>query len=151
MLEPLEQDTDLVILLETFSTGFSMHAEKLAEGEQGKAVSWMKRFAREKSCYLCGSMIFREINGLIYNRLLWVSPAGIEDCYDKRHVSVRAGRKKTSHRARNGRSSGWAVSGYCHRFATIFVFLYSAGTGVTMMLCFMWPTGLRHDSLYGRF
>ncbi|MEA3462146.1 MAG: amidohydrolase [Bacteroidota bacterium] len=94
MLESLEKDTDLVVLPETFSTGFTMQAEKLAEGEQGKAVAWMKRIAEEKNCYLTGSLIHRENNGAIYNRLFWISPDGIEDYYDKRHLFRPGGERE---------------------------------------------------------
>jgi len=94
MLEQLEKDVDLVVLPETFSTGFTMQAEKLAEGEQGKAAGWMKRMAKEKNCYLTGSLIFKEKNGSIYNRLLWVSPKGLEDYYDKRHLFRPGGEKE---------------------------------------------------------
>ena len=94
MLEELETDTDLVVLPETFSTGFTMQADSLAEGENGKAVLWMKRMAKEKHCYITGSLIFRERDGLIYNRLFWVSPNGIEDYYDKRHLFRPGGEKE---------------------------------------------------------
>ena len=79
MLEEAEADTGLVVLPETFSTGFSMQAEKYAEGKDGKAASWMQRMAVEKACYITGSLIYKTADGAIYNRLLWVSPAGIED------------------------------------------------------------------------
>lgn len=94
MLESLEEDTELVILPETFSTGFTMQADKLAEGDQGKALQWMKRMAREKNSHLTGSIIFREKNGSVYNRLLWVSKAGLEDYYDKRHLFRPGGEKE---------------------------------------------------------
>ncbi len=94
MLEQLEKDTDLVVLPETFSTGFTMQSEKVAEGENGKAVRWLKRMAEEKQCYVTGSLIFRERDGLIYNRLLWVSPEGIEDYYDKRHLFRPGGERE---------------------------------------------------------
>jgi len=94
MLEELEQDTDLVVLPETFSTGFSMQADRLAERENGKAEQWMKRMARQKQCYVTGSIIFRESDGTIYNRLLWVSPEGLEDYYDKRHLFRPGGEKE---------------------------------------------------------
>ena len=94
MLEKAESDTDLVILPETFSTGFTMRSEQLAEGENGKAVQWMKRLAKQKQCYITGSLIYREHDGLIYNRLLWVSPEGIEDYYDKRHLFRPGGEKE---------------------------------------------------------
>lgn len=94
MLEKLEEGTDLVVLPETFSTGFTMQAAKLAEGEQGKALAWMKRLAKEKDCHLTGSLIFREEDGSIVNRLLWVSPKGVEDHYDKRHLFRPGGEKE---------------------------------------------------------
>jgi predicted amidohydrolase len=94
MLESLEEDTDLVVLPETFSTGFTMQADKLAEGEHGKAIAWMKRLAKEKNCHMTGSLIFREEGGSIFNRLLWVSPQGVEDHYDKRHLFRPGGEKE---------------------------------------------------------
>lgn len=94
MLEKLDGETKLVVLPETFSTGFTMQADKLAEGEQGKAIAWMKRLAKEKNCYLTGSLIFREEDGSIFNRLLWVSPNGVEDYYDKRHLFRPGGEKE---------------------------------------------------------
>jgi len=94
MLEQAETDTDLVVLPETFSTGFTMDSGKLAEGEDGLAVLWMKRVAKQKQCYVTGSIIYREKDGAIYNRLLWVSPEGIEDYYDKRHLFRPGGEKE---------------------------------------------------------
>lgn len=94
MLKELQSDTDLVVLPETFSTGFTMQAQALAEGENGKALAWMKGLAEEKNCYLTGSFIFRGKDGSIYNRLFWVSPAGLQDHYDKRHLFRPGGEKE---------------------------------------------------------
>lgn len=94
MLEHLESGTDLVVLPETFSTGFTMNSDQLAEGEQGKAVRWMKRMAVQKQCYFTGSLIYRAQDDLIFNRLLWVSPEGMEDHYDKRHLFRPGGEKE---------------------------------------------------------
>jgi len=94
MLEKSETDTDLVVLPETFSTGFTMQSEKVAEGEDGKTVQWMKRMAGAKKCYITGSLIFRSTDGNIYNRLLWVSPKGIEAYYDKRHLFRPGGERE---------------------------------------------------------
>lgn len=94
MLEHLEPGTDLVVLPETFSTGFTMQSEKLAEGEDGKAVRWMRKMAVEKQCYITGSLIYRERDGSLFNRMLWVSPDGIEDHYDKRHLFRPGGEKE---------------------------------------------------------
>ena len=94
MMEQVVPGTDLVVLPETFSTGFTMQSEKLAEGEDGKAVRWIKKMAEAKQCYVTGSLIYRERDGLVYNRLLWVSPGGIEDHYDKRHLFRPGGERE---------------------------------------------------------
>jgi predicted amidohydrolase len=91
MLEKLPDGTDLVALPETFSTGFTMQSDRFAEGEDGKALSWMLKTAREKNIYMTGSLIIRE-RQRIFNRLYWVSPQGVEGYYDKRHL-FRLGRE----------------------------------------------------------
>lgn len=91
MLEEVPAGTDLVALPETFSTGFSMQSDRFAEGENGKALTWMKQIARERSLYITGSLIVRD-NQKIYNRLYWISPGGVEEHYDKRHL-FRLGRE----------------------------------------------------------
>lgn len=91
MLEGIPGDTDLIILPETFSTGFTMRADRFAEGEDGMTLRWMRSMALEKQARIAGSLIIRE-GGQIYNRLLWVSPDGVEGRYDKRHL-FRLGRE----------------------------------------------------------
>lgn len=86
--------TDLIILPETFSTGFTMRSDPFAEEEGGTAVTWMKSLAAERKCYVTGSLIYRERDGLVYNRLLWVSPGGIDNWYDKRHLFRPGGEKE---------------------------------------------------------
>ncbi|CAK9855577.1 unnamed protein product [Sphagnum jensenii] len=41
----ISEEVDLIVLPEMFSTGFSMHAEKLAEGMDGSAVQWLRSTA----------------------------------------------------------------------------------------------------------
>lgn len=91
MLEKVSADTDLIVLPETFSTGFTMQSARFAEEVDGKAVQWMRRVAREKKSHVTGSVIIRE-NGNIYNRLFWISSEGVEGYYDKRHL-FRMGRE----------------------------------------------------------
>ena len=100
MLEELEKDTDLVVLPETFTTGFTMQADKFAEGQEGRALAWLKDQARKHKCYFTGSTVFRDEAGDIYNRLLWVSPAGLEDYYDKRHLFRPGGEKENFNQGR---------------------------------------------------
>jgi predicted amidohydrolase len=76
--------TDLIILPETFSTGFSINP-KLAQEETESAVQWMKKTAAEKGCVITGSLMIKEGERL-YNRLYWVRPDGSFLKYDKRHL-----------------------------------------------------------------
>lgn len=84
-LEQIQEETDLVVLPEMFSTGFSMNSEKLAESMEGKAVNWMIEKARSKNFVVTGSLIIKE-DGKYYNRLIWAQPDGNIQTYDKRHL-----------------------------------------------------------------
>lgn len=82
--------TEIVVLPEMFSTGFSMKPTELAETMDGPSVQWMKRIAAAKKIILTGSLIIEE-NGHYYNRLLWMLPNGQYGVYDKRHRFAYAG------------------------------------------------------------
>lgn len=77
--------TDLIILPEMFTTGFSMQPEKFAEPLNGKTMTWLKEQAANKNCVITGSFICAE-NGKYYNRLVWMRPDGSYSLYDKRHL-----------------------------------------------------------------
>src|SRR6202171_2656278 len=64
------EKTEIVVLPEMFSTGFSMKPELLAETMQGETVQWMKRVAAGKKIILTGSLIIEE-KGNFFNRLIW--------------------------------------------------------------------------------
>ena len=81
--------TEVVVLPEMFSTGFSMKPEKLAETMDGETVKWMKRITAEKKIILTGSLIIEE-NGHYFNRLIWMLPNGKTGHYDKRHLFAYA-------------------------------------------------------------
>lgn len=82
--------TEVVLLPEMFSTGFSMRPNELAETMEGATVQWMKQLAAEKRIILAGSLIISE-SGQFYNRLIWVIPDGSVGYYDKRHLFAYAG------------------------------------------------------------
>nr|WP_319266832.1 amidohydrolase [uncultured Draconibacterium sp.] len=84
MLETLE-DIDVIILPEMFTTGFTMHPEKLKEAMDGPSVKWMQQVAAQKNAAVVGSLIIEEL-GKIYNRAIWVFPDGKIESYDKRHL-----------------------------------------------------------------
>ena len=81
----VKEKTDLIILPEMFSTGFSMNPEGLAEEMGGKTMQWMAETARNYSCVVTGSIIIQE-NGKYYNRLIWMTPENDYQYYDKRHL-----------------------------------------------------------------
>jgi len=41
-IDSIEEKTEIVVLPEMFSTGFSMRAKELAETMEGETVEWMK-------------------------------------------------------------------------------------------------------------
>lgn len=77
--------TQLVVLPEMFTTGFSMHAAELAETMDGPSVAWMKAKARKLKAAVCGSLIIAE-GKKTFNRFVWVMPNGDAYTYDKRHL-----------------------------------------------------------------
>jgi omega-amidase len=89
----IQEDTDLIILPEMFSTGFTMSPNDLAEDMDGESVNWMKEMAKTKDAYITGSLIITE-NQKFYNRLLFVSPDGEISYYDKKHLFSYAGEDK---------------------------------------------------------
>jgi predicted amidohydrolase len=85
VIRQFKNATDLILLPEMFSTGFSMNAEKLAERMDGNAVEWMRRMAQETNAVITGSLIIND-DGKFFNRLIWMRPDGTHDYYDKRHL-----------------------------------------------------------------
>ena len=86
--------TDLVVLPEMFTTGFTMAAAEHAESMDGATVSWMLEHAQRLRAVVCGSLIVRErAHGRerFFNRLVWATPAGATVHYDKRHLFRYAG------------------------------------------------------------
>lgn len=89
-INAIDQPTQVVILPEMFSTGFSMRPESLAESMDGDTVKWMRTIAAKKKIILTGSIIIEE-DGNYYNRLIWMLPNGQFGKYDKRHLFAFAG------------------------------------------------------------
>jgi len=77
--------TDLIVLPEMFTTGFSMEAGTLAETMAGATVAWLREESAAVGCAITGSLIVEE-GGKHYNRLVWATPDGGFAHYDKRHL-----------------------------------------------------------------
>ena len=88
-LQALKGQTDIIILAEMFTTGFSMHPAILAEDMQGSTMQWMTQQAAACQAVVTGSFIAKE-KGLYYNRLIWMQPDGHFYTYDKRHLFTLA-------------------------------------------------------------
>ena len=92
-INTLSKNTDLVVLPEMFTTGFTMKPENIAEKMDGNAVSWMQKMASENKIALCGSLVIEENNNY-YNRMVFVHPSKEIETYDKRHSFTLAGEDK---------------------------------------------------------
>ena len=88
-IENNKEKTEVIILPEMFSTGFSMQPKLLAEHMNGETIEWMKKIASSKKIILTGSVIIEE-EGKYCNRLVWMLPNGEYGVYDKRHLFVYA-------------------------------------------------------------
>ena len=85
--------TDVVILPEMFSTGFSMRPHLLAENMEGESIQWMKNVSAQFRVIVTGSLIIED-SGEYFNRLVWMLPDGSFGYYDKRHLFGFAGEDK---------------------------------------------------------
>jgi predicted amidohydrolase len=90
LIGSLRVATDLIVLPEMFTTGFSMNAAALAENMNGRAVGWLRETARRTAAAVVGSVIVVD-EGRFYNRLCWADPEGEIATYDKKHLFRYAG------------------------------------------------------------
>lgn len=85
LINSVKEETDLIVLPEMFTTGFTMNPEKLAEPWNGETLTWLKHKAKEKNAVITGSVAVEE-NKKYFNRLFWVNAEGTVNTYDKRHL-----------------------------------------------------------------
>ena len=83
------ENTDLVVLPEMFTSGFTMQPQNVAEPMDGETMDWLKKQAKKFGFAITGSLVIIE-NGQFYNRLVFVSPDEIVQQYDKRHLFTLA-------------------------------------------------------------
>lgn len=88
-IEAIEERTEIIVLPEMFSTGFTMQPELFAETMEGETMQWMKDIAATNKIILTGSIIINE-NNKYFNRLIWMLPNGQFGYYDKRHLFAYA-------------------------------------------------------------
>ena len=90
VINKLTSDTDLVVMPEMFSTGFTMNPSSVSETMNGATVSWMINMAKTHNIGIIGSMVIQE-NNQYFNRAIFVHPSGSLEIYDKRHLFSLAG------------------------------------------------------------
>lgn len=91
LIAGLRGQTDLVLLPETFTSGFSNDAIAQAETMDGPTVAWLREQALALDAAVCGSVQLR-VGDDVFNRLLFATPDGELRSYDKRHL-FRFGRE----------------------------------------------------------
>ena len=84
LLQPLKGKTDLVVLPEMFSTGFSMNTTELSEPQHGDTFLWMSEISSIGNFAICGSYMVRE-KQKVYNRWVFIGPGDVYHFYNKRH------------------------------------------------------------------
>ena len=98
-LEALRGATEIIVLPETFSTGFSMNTDTLAEPVTGNTITTLRQWDSEYQIAIAGSYIACEENfvssesnpssyknSTYYNRAFFLTPEGEAYFYDKRHL-----------------------------------------------------------------
>ena len=80
---------DVYVLPEMFTTGFTMDSRSQAETMGGPTVAWMSEQAKALDAAVTGSLIIKEEG--FFNRLIWATPDGRIQHYDKRHLFRMAG------------------------------------------------------------
>ncbi|MCK5836220.1 MAG: amidohydrolase [Desulfobacula sp.] len=93
LLTNVDSTTDLVVLPEMFTSGFTMNAPANAQTMDGPGVMWMKQTAKKKNSDIMGSIIIQE-EDRFFNRLIWAKPSGRVYTYDKKHLFRYAGEHK---------------------------------------------------------
>ena len=89
-LSTLQQEIDLLILPETFSSGFTIDPNPVAQHMDGPVVNWMSKTASSRGHTIIGSVIIAD-DDAFYNRLICAHPDGSISHYNKRHLFSYAG------------------------------------------------------------
>ena len=100
IIRKLKNPTELVVLPEMFTTGFTMTPSEIDHREGQITLDWMKALAKETQTALAGSIPFFE-NEKYTNRLYFVEPNGSIHYYDKRHTFTLAGEHLSYSRGNN--------------------------------------------------
>ncbi len=93
MIFSQQKKADLIVLPETFTTGFPVDPAPFAETTHGKTLNWMRKMAAQTGAVITGSFLMKEKKHFT-NTLVWMRPDGSFDHYQKRHVFSMGGEHK---------------------------------------------------------
>lgn len=82
----VEGSMDMLVVPETFNTGFSDTMAEMAEPQEGETLAFARSMARRHNALFVGTWAVRLGNGRVVNRLHWVRPDGSYGYYDKGHT-----------------------------------------------------------------
>lgn len=153
LVRALKGESDLVVLPETFLSGFTNETLGQAEQMDGEGVRWLQALAVEVEAVVTGSLVIREGQKCV-NRLVWARPDGSCELYDKRHLFRMAGEHE---RYADGKQrlivelKGWRICPqvcYDLRFPVWLRNRHDAGTGRfdydLVLFVANWPAPRRH-------
>lgn len=89
----LKGKTEIILMPEMFTTGFTMRPQLFAEEMSAASVEWLRTCSAALRCIIAGSMIIKEGSDF-FNRLIWMMPNGKHGHYDKRHLFGYSGEDK---------------------------------------------------------
>jgi predicted amidohydrolase len=79
------KNTDVIILPEMFSTGFTLNVRDNFGLMKSPVIKWMIDISAEFNAAVCGSLIVKDKNKF-YNRFIWAEKNKELKYYDKRHL-----------------------------------------------------------------
>ena len=110
-INAIAEPSELIIMPEMFTTGFSMQPEGKAETMEGAAMKWMQKISAQRKAIVTGSLMMSD-EGKHVNRLIWMQPNGVYGIYDKRHLFSYAGEQThftAGHKRFIGQMKGWKI------------------------------------------
>lgn len=94
MMKKVGNDSDLILLPETFTTAFPVDPLIFAETLDGQSMLWLREMAKEKNAVVCGTILLK-INDLYHNTAIWMRPDGTFELIHKRHPFSIGGENKS--------------------------------------------------------
>ena len=111
LMEQVRPDTDLILIPETFTTGFPVDPKQFAETVDGPTMQWLREQAKTKNAVIATTFPL-DINGHFFNSLVWMRPDGSYELYFKRHTFTMGGEDKLVERGKKQlivELNGWRI------------------------------------------